>query len=284
MKKIAIIILFITFTFVCKSQVQITLYAPSGFGKCVDVYDASISFTVTGATPPFKCIITNSAGCLPITPSLTAIQPSFTFTGIPGCTSMYTLSVYDLSNNLLIAQIFAFGVYSQVPLSAYAYSINPASCPTCCDGQAYLGTNGGSFQGPAPANFYIDNIYMAYNFFPCTGICAGTHTLCAQDHLGCIKCTTITIPFSNPNGIIKNNLLNNINIYPNPTTGILNLETDNFSFSENAEIKITNLLGQIIRACKLENKINISSLKNGIYFLQVFNNGKLFAVEKIVKE
>lgn len=80
--------------------------------------------------------------------------------------------------------------------------------------------------------------------------------------------------------IIKNDII----IYPNPTSGVLNLDLKNVLSTENYSVKIVNLLGQNVMECKLEKTMSISSLKNGIYFLQVFDKEKLIATEKIIKE
>ena len=71
-------------------------------------------------------------------------------------------------------------------------------------------------------------------------------------------------------------------IYPNPTTGILNIEVENGS-----RIKVINVLGELVKEEELKSikeSIDISNLKNGIYFLQVFDRDKLIATTKIIKE
>ncbi len=73
-------------------------------------------------------------------------------------------------------------------------------------------------------------------------------------------------------------------VYPNPTSGILNLDLRNFLSTENYSVKIVNLLGQNVMEGKLEESLNISSLKNGIYFVQLFDKEKLIATEKIIKD
>ncbi len=73
-------------------------------------------------------------------------------------------------------------------------------------------------------------------------------------------------------------------IYPNPSNSFLNIELENFSAPKNLTVKLVNLLGQIVLDCKQEKTLNISSLKNGIYFLQLFDKENLIATEKIIKE
>ncbi len=79
-----------------------------------------------------------------------------------------------------------------------------------------------------------------------------------------------------------------IKIYPNPANGILNIELVNVASTSSAtEIQIINTLGQVLQTTNILNpttQINISSLSNGIYFLQVFNAGKLLGTSKIIKE
>jgi hypothetical protein len=83
---------------------------------------------------------------------------------------------------------------------------------------------------------------------------------------------------------LKNNsfLSENISVYPNPTTGSLNIEAENAT-----KIQVVSLLGQLVKEeeLKIENKkIDISTLQNGVYFLKVFDKDKLIGTTKIIKE
>ncbi|MEO6303088.1 MAG: T9SS type A sorting domain-containing protein, partial [Bacteroidia bacterium] len=75
-----------------------------------------------------------------------------------------------------------------------------------------------------------------------------------------------------------------LKIYPNPTSGILNLKIKDVTDLENYKLKITNLIGQTILEIKTEKQINIKELKGGIYFLQLYQKEKLIATKKIIKE
>lgn len=76
----------------------------------------------------------------------------------------------------------------------------------------------------------------------------------------------------------------NIKIYPNPTNGVLNTDLKNIFTKEDLNIKLVNILGQIVVECKLEKQLDISDLKHGIYFLQFYDKDKLIATKKIIKE
>ena len=75
------------------------------------------------------------------------------------------------------------------------------------------------------------------------------------------------------------NSFKNFIIYPNPTSSILNI-------SSNEEIKlieIYSLEGKLIFST-IENKIDISNLKSGLYVIKVTNNKNEIGVKKLIKE
>ncbi len=80
----------------------------------------------------------------------------------------------------------------------------------------------------------------------------------------------------------------NIGIFPNPTTGIFDIHISNtINLTETTKIQILNTLGQIVQTTNILNPItqlNISSLANGIYFLQLHIAGKLIVTQKIIKQ
>lgn len=78
-----------------------------------------------------------------------------------------------------------------------------------------------------------------------------------------------------------------INIYPNPTTDILNIKLNNFTENK-VKASLTNLSGQIVYAVTLDNteegikEINVSELAKGIYILNIETSEKLITRKKIV--
>ena len=72
-----------------------------------------------------------------------------------------------------------------------------------------------------------------------------------------------------------------IAFYPNPANNFLNLE----GIPQNSNLKIVDITGKIVFESTLQNyfeRIDVSTLNNGIYFIQVTNNGSIIAVEKII--
>ena len=64
-------------------------------------------------------------------------------------------------------------------------------------------------------------------------------------------------------------------IFPNPSEEKLNIRIYRSNSTEHS-LYIKNMLGQLVYSCdiKKEDQINITNLKNGIYFLTVYNSNK----------
>jgi hypothetical protein len=79
------------------------------------------------------------------------------------------------------------------------------------------------------------------------------------------------ISYSKPSGM--NDLMeNNLNIYPNPVTNKINIET--MLDLQNVTLKIVNSLGEIVMKKQLisDTGFDVSNLKNGVYFLNIVSN------------
>jgi hypothetical protein len=81
------------------------------------------------------------------------------------------------------------------------------------------------------------------------------------------------------------NANSNFNFYPNPTTDLLNIETQN----KISNIQICNILGKQIMNFPVNsnsnsNSINIEKLQKGIYFVNLVDNNSKVETFKIVKK
>jgi len=84
-------------------------------------------------------------------------------------------------------------------------------------------------------------------------------------------------------GIESNELEKGIEIYPNPTSGILKINFKNST--DKSEIEIFNSIGQNVFKNNISNQteINISTFSNGIYLMKI-KNGQNVVTKKIIKE
>ncbi len=98
---------------------------------------------------------------------------------------------------------------------------------------------------------------------------------------GCSKtsvCTNITISAT---GIGEQAPVSGLQLYPNPGTGLYTL-----SVSENAELIVSNVIGEIIlkqAVTKGDNSLNLEKYPDGIYSVNVIANGRS-SVLKVVKQ
>ncbi len=115
--------------------------------------------------------------------------------------------------------------------------------------------------------------------------CANT-TLTVND----VNNTTYTFNISLPPPTVTTSIktLGNISAtffvtYPNPTSEIINYKLE--IIDEDSELSITDIYSREVKRVKLtnDNQINVSELNAGIYFLQVYENGKLLGTQKIIK-
>jgi hypothetical protein len=79
-----------------------------------------------------------------------------------------------------------------------------------------------------------------------------------------------------------------VNIFPNPTTGMVNLKLDLKENHKKVELGIMDMMGRILNVYTLDTQngiipINISSYPAGTYFFTV-KTDKAFTTEKVIKE
>jgi hypothetical protein len=86
-------------------------------------------------------------------------------------------------------------------------------------------------------------------------------------------------------GIFENQFLRGINIHPNPTTGILNIECEGLNIQE-LKIQILNSMGQFVmeETGIQHSKLNIKHIPEGLYLLRVIYKNEIVSIEKIVKQ
>jgi len=110
-----------------------------------------------------------------------------------------------------------------------------------------------------------------------TGLAAGTYNVIATDG----GCTATLAVLVGTVGLSANELI--FSIYPNPTTGVLNLKLNNTSVQT---IRITDNLGRIVYTENVTSqtmKIDLSQFENGIYVIQGLNENEGLFTIRIIK-
>jgi hypothetical protein len=83
------------------------------------------------------------------------------------------------------------------------------------------------------------------------------------------------------NGINNLTSISKLNVYPNPASSELNIEMNN---EKVIDLKITSIDGHIsLQSSLTQNKINISELNSGIYFIEIMTDVNIYRA-KFLKE
>lgn len=116
-----------------------------------------------------------------------------------------------------------------------------------------------------------------------TYLTAGTYTIkLMASKCGLSDSSFQTINISAPFSVNETSESSELSIYPNPVTNILHVK---HTFSNKITYKIVSITGQQIKAGMITNseeQIHVSSLSEGIYFLQFYDNHKLLGQHKFV--
>ena len=98
---------------------------------------------------------------------------------------------------------------------------------------------------------------------------------------GCSSDTSNIIHFDNT-GIVDNEIINILKVYPNPTKDNLTIETN---FNTEQKLEILNLIGQTIYSSIINKKakINTSAFAKGVYIIKLISDNET-VVKRFVKE
>jgi hypothetical protein len=136
-----------------------------------------------------------------------------------------------------------------------------------------------------PANAFSGNTRMRvrarYN------VTLGDTSACLSYGYGETEDYIVNITGGTGLGIQENELLNNINIYPNPTTGVFNIEVNEAKFSELA-INVIDIQGKLVYTSTDKNlssnynkQINLEGLAKGLYYIKLSTNNGV-KVKKLI--
>jgi hypothetical protein len=101
---------------------------------------------------------------------------------------------------------------------------------------------------------------------------------------GCSSESTVIVDFKDCTGIGENNARVSLSVFPNPSSGIINLQMESLN-SEIVDIKITNINGQVVFNennievnSSLKKKIDLNTAVDGVY--TIFIKGDNYVVDK----
>lgn len=160
--------------------------------------------------------------------------------------------------------------------------------------------SGGSASGSATSKTYIGlNPGTSYDFQAKTYCSGGVSSAWSSTGQYSTASGEQTITISNSdNGkttILTEKAISNVNhsnhVYPNPTTGKVNIQTYFETSTENGELILMDMSGRIVRKTSVQTSegmnnftMNLQELSTGVYTLFVYQNGSLMHTTKIQKK
>ena len=233
---------------------------------CYDSCNGEVTVIVLGCVPPYIYQWDDSLG-----------QDSSTATGL--CAGTYVVTFVDSLGDTASVTI----VLNEPALSVSLFS-TPDSCTGCSNGTAAVIVSGGS------GNFiYQWNDPDSQATATATGLTAGIYIVTITDTFcGNTSVDTVTVGSLIAVNELTDNSINNVEVFPNPTTGIFTLQVGSEDLKINS-IKVYNIMGENV--ARIDNpsgkgadgrwSMDISDFANGIYFVKV-QTVEMVVTKKIV--
>ncbi|MCH8902972.1 MAG: T9SS type A sorting domain-containing protein [Bacteroidetes bacterium] len=146
-----------------------------------------------------------------------------------------------------------------------------------------FGTTTGSFTVPLTATLGITGMRITAKMSIGGGHSLPTACDIPADPLGYhgeFEDYTVNI-MATPSGIDENSIGNAVSVFPNPTSGIINIESE----ARISIIEITNLLGAKVYSSKINDRnaeIDLSNQPRGIYFYTLINERNIITRGKVM--
>jgi hypothetical protein len=218
--------------------------------------DGSIDLFVTGGSPAYTYQWNSTA----VTEDLSGIGSGayeVTVTDVNNCSITVNVLLNDPSATVVLLSLPTTLVCQSAP----AFTLTGESPAGGVFSGA--GVSSGSFD-PAAASIGANTILYTYvDINGCVGV--------ASDDIVVDLCTTIS-------SVSEDEM---VNVYPNPTSGLLNVETT----TDDNTITVFDLVGNAVYSIKstsLKTEIDMQNFANGIYFLKV-ENSKTVSTIRIVR-
>lgn len=147
-------------------------------------------------------------------------------------------------------------------------TITNATCISCSNGEVDIQVSGGT----GAYLFLWSNGDQSEDLMNAT---AGIYTVCVNDANNCQLCDTFEIQ-SIPTGVNDSPEKSGVKIFPNPAVSVIRIESGEGSM-DNSRYCLYNSIGSVIMKGKFSGRytdLDISSLSEGVYFLQVEKSGK----------
>jgi Leucine-rich repeat (LRR) protein len=247
-----------------------------GFGSvknvlCFGGNDGAITAIPSGGVPPYTYAWSNFATTATVT-NLTAGTYTCTLTDANGCSKTRTRVITQPA-------VLTLTVSSAVPQGGGIWKVTLAASGGTSPYQYRVTPPGG--------NFGNSNMF----FLP-----SGNYQFEVKDNRGCLQSLSYTLFAIDPGDERQSEEKQELGamsqlkviIFPNPNTGAFGVTLPTPA-GPGTRMRITDLAGRLVQeletnAGSTRQTVQADALPNGLYFLQLLENGRVIAIEKFVKQ
>lgn len=248
-------------------------YTVTGYSNgCSD--SKTISVSVTSPTITANSGVICSGQSFTITPSGAS---TYTYSGgsavvSPTATGSYTVTGTDSQGCVSIA-----GAVSTVTVNALPTVSATTNMSLICTGNSATLTASG-------ASTYSWNSGATGTTIVVSPTVTTSYTVSTSAN-GCTGYAVVTQSVSSCTSLNSISLAENVNIYPNPTNGRLNIEIG--VNAVNVKIQVVNSLGEVLMedaSVLRSNSYNLNQYPAGLYFVKILESDRVSKIEKVIKQ
>jgi hypothetical protein len=235
---------------------------------CVGVSNGSVSATLSGGTAPY----------------------TYSWSTVPPQTTATASGLAPGSYNVMIADSFGCVVFGTAlitpptPLVVDSVTHTLITCASCSNATAKITLSGGT----SPYS-YSWSTSPAQTTQTAVNLSPGLYDVCITDASGCTICDSVSI--DNTLGIVVYEAgSSRISVYPNPSSGDLNVTIQSASAASDVTLKLVNIVGQEIYSTRIElagsaatREFDFSNYPKGLYLLQLINGREVLTQKLILK-
>jgi hypothetical protein len=186
-------------------------------------------------------------------------------------------NIVSSGNPMPAASVVSTQTAGSEPYEGVLIQVNNANCtnPSAGFGEWTINDGSGAVNVDDLLFPYTPTLNTVYHITGVIYFSFGTYKILPRD-INDIQIATGTTEYT----------IDNIQLYPNPTNGELNIQISNQLISDKLQINIYDISGKIIHSTTVSNnKINldVNHLENGVYFLQINIDDKKYLKERFIK-
>ena len=221
--------------------------------------------------------IINNSGCDSIVNTTLNVTPTYTVNNIVSLCKGDTYTVGQSSYN-------SSGIYTDVLLDSQGCDSTVVTDLTVTEVVASIAQSGGylsaNVSSGLPPYTYTWNSGETSSTISITS--NGQYWVMVTDANGCVSQKYFITVSSLPSSTFEINQ-DDINIYPNPTDGVVNIELSNNIKYSDYDVQILNNIGEVVYEDINSKLLSMNNLSSGIYTIRLVFSDKIFHSQIIVK-